>query len=276
MNDAEKSAAIPDILIHAGFHKTGTSSLQTFLELNKSQLSDYFLFYGKDDFCSAGYRARRYGQRPYPWRLWHFRIALRAFLRTVPDGHRLVLSRETFAGIMPGHLRFGRPIGNYKRTAPGLAKAIAAELKRRFGDNVVIEFLYTTRDTLPWQRSVHGHLLRSIRQVQPFETFRTQIGGSGLAPDLRQAQRVLNPIPVHSARLEDYTNKPGAAAQKILDIMGIPAKRREQLIPVGRTNVGHSQAVLDEFLTLNQNTIDPKVLKDNKEAIAAKERKSNG
>jgi len=46
------------ILIHAGFHKTGTSTVQDFLKANRETLRPYFLYYGKADFRALGALAR--------------------------------------------------------------------------------------------------------------------------------------------------------------------------------------------------------------------------
>lgn len=91
------------IIVHAGFHKTGTTSLQDFLYQNKSSLAPYMAYYGKMDFLDAGTQARIYAQRPFPHGLIKFRYAFRAFLENIPDHSMIVLSRETFSGGMPGH-----------------------------------------------------------------------------------------------------------------------------------------------------------------------------
>ncbi len=111
------------VIVHAGFHKTGTTSLQDFLYQNKSSLAPYMAYYGKMDFLDAGTQARIYAQRPFPHRLIKFRYAFRAFLENIPDHSMIVLSRETFSGGMPGHHTLsGRLMTSYQRPAKRLAK----------------------------------------------------------------------------------------------------------------------------------------------------------
>ena len=55
------------VIVHAGFYKTGTTSLQKYLARNRRALKPVFDFYGQDDFKSAGARARTYAQRPFFW-----------------------------------------------------------------------------------------------------------------------------------------------------------------------------------------------------------------
>lgn len=257
----------PDILIHAGFHKTGTSSLQAFLELNRGLLEDHFLFYGKDDFLNAGAAARRYGQRPFPWRLRVFRKRFRTFLATLPDGHRIVLSRETFCGIMPGHRRLFGPVRSYSTAAGPLARAIIAELRQRFGPEVKIAFLYTTRDRQGWMRSVYGHLLRSIRLTKDFKGFASGLDDISLEEQTAALATALAPVPVHSAPLHRFARAPLGPAQIVLDIMQVPLERRERLTPIGPVNTGHSLGVLEEFLALNRKERDKARLKAAKEDI---------
>ncbi|MFT6684656.1 MAG: hypothetical protein ACJAQV_001833, partial [Loktanella salsilacus] len=49
------------VIVHPGFHKTGTSSLQSWLGQNRRALKPYLSFYGKADFLTAGSAARIYG-----------------------------------------------------------------------------------------------------------------------------------------------------------------------------------------------------------------------
>ena len=272
----ENPAETPDILVHAGFHKTGTSTLQTFLQVNRKALEMYFFSYGKTDFAGVGARDRRYGQRPYPWRLRHFCRGLRAFLQTIPDGQRIVLSRETFSGIMPGHQRLFGTVRSYSRAAPALSQAIMAEPRHRFGPAVKVKFLYTTRDRASWLRSVYGHLLRSIRVREDFRRFTDNFSKEPLSEEADQVRAALGGIPVHNAPLEKYSRAAAGPATCVLDIMGVPPNLYSELKQVGRVNPGDRLQVSEEFLALNRKLRNKQTLKAAKEEILARERKSNG
>ena len=73
------------VIVHAGFYKTGTTSLQAYLARHRAALAPWFDYYGQADFEQAGAEARIYGQRPFPWRKARFRAALRRFLAGIPD-----------------------------------------------------------------------------------------------------------------------------------------------------------------------------------------------
>lgn len=145
------------IIVHAGFHKTGTTGLQEFLARNRTILQPYFSLFLNQDFPKVGATSRIYAQRPFPWRKVMFRRAFRSFLSTIPTADAVVLSRETFAGVMPSHRNiFGRLIVDQSNTAISLAKVIVSELRRRFGPDTDIQFLYTTRARGPWLRLIRS------------------------------------------------------------------------------------------------------------------------
>ena len=242
------------VIIHAGYHKTGTTTLQDFLFKNKDLLAPYLRYYGKNDFRLAGAHARIYAQKPFPWRLYKFRKSLRRFLADLPAGGTIVLSRETFSGGMPGHRRFsGALMTSYHRPARRLAGVIISELQRKFGQDVEITFFYTTREREAWIRSVHGHLLRSIRLTDDFEAFRARF--PALAGPEEEAQRMaaaLAPVPVVTAALEDYSHHPHGPAAALLDLVGMPKMARPALKQAQRSNRGQDSGLRDAFLALNR------------------------
>jgi hypothetical protein len=256
------------ILIHAGFHKTGTSTVQDFLKANRETLRPHFLYYGKADFRALGALARRYGQRPYPWRLARFRSGLRRFLRSLPDGHDIVLSRETFSGTMPGHRGlFGRVIRSTLPVSERLARVLADETARRFPGAEIILF-YTTRDREAWLRSVHGHLLRSIRLTDDYPAFARRLADTpGPEAEAKLLAERLAPQRVETAHLEHFANAPGAAAQAILSLMEVPHAVRDQLRTVPRGNIGQPEALRAAFLTLNRQIGNKRRLKAKKLAV---------
>jgi len=257
------------VIVHAGFHKTATSSLQTFLQQNRAALKSHFDYYGQADFQSAGSAARFYGQRPFVWRRLRFRFALRRFLRRIADARTIVLSRETFAGVMPGHRDvFGRMITHYAPTAIPLAREIIRELKKRFGAETEIIFVYTTRAQAPWLRSVYGHLLRSIHLRDEFEDFCTQFAVPPHTEyDAQAIATALAPVPVYIARLEDFSDHAEGPAAALLDLADVPADARTTLLPAPHKNLGQSAEIEREFLRLNRSGQRKQTLKLIKDRI---------
>ncbi|MZR14688.1 hypothetical protein GQE99_16835 [Maritimibacter sp. DP07] len=259
------------VIVHAGYHKTGTTSLQDFMAANRTALAPHFAYYGKADFRGAGADARIYAQRPYPWRLARFRLSLRRFLAAIPEDDLIVLSRETFSGGMPGHRRLGGALmTSYFGPALKLARVIIAELRRRFGRDVEIVFFYTTRAREDWIRSAHGHLLRSIRLTDDYDTFRTRFPAlASPAEEARRMRGALAPVPVVTAALEDWRDHREGPAGALLDLAGIPTDLRAGLTPAGRANAGQSRDLRAAFLDLNRQDMPKAELRARKAALVA-------
>ena len=256
------------VIVHPGFHKTGTSSLQSWLGQNRRALKPYLSFYGKADFLTAGSAARIYGQKPYPWRLRAFRRSLDRFLGKIPDAPVIVLSRETFSGSMPGHRRFpGRLISGYRSVAVPLGQQIIAALQARFGADVQITFLYTLRDRESWIRSVYGHLLRSIHLRDDYDTFRARF--PKLIDPRAEAEAIAKALGVtaHFVDLADVGHLPEGPAAAVLDLLGVPQAVRNALPPASRANTGQTQALEAEFLRMNRGSRDKAALKSAKDAM---------
>lgn len=256
------------VIIHPGFHKTGTSSLQDWLGRHRNALKPHLSYYGKSDFPQAGTAARIYGQKPYPWRLWAFRRAFDSFLSRVPDVPVIVLSRETFSGAMPGHRRMtGRLTTSYRRTAIPLGRQIIAGLRHRFGPEVEITFLYTLRARESWIRSVYGHLLRSIHLPCDYDTFRAQFGD--LMDPRREAEAIATALGVaaHLVDLDDVGVRREGPAAAVLDLLDVPQSVRDALPPATQANIGQTTALEAAFLAMNRSSRDKAALKRQKDAM---------
>lgn len=263
------------VLVHAGFHKTGTTSLQSYLAQNSKALAPYFTFYTKDAFPEAARLSRLYGQRRFPWRRKAFRAAFAGFLSGIPDAASIVLSRETFAGIMPGHRDWrGRPIQNFRRAGIPLCADIVDAIRQRFGPQVDIAFLFTTRDPETWLNSVYGHLVRSIHLTEGFDGFRSQFRQPvDLDREANRIARALLKVRVHIARLEDLADRPEGPAAAVLDVIGVPEEVRRTLPRAKRHNERQSADLEAKFLELNRADLSKPSLKIQKAALLKAARK---
>ena len=262
------------VYVHAGYHKTGTTSFQDFFAANRKALKPVLDYYGKADFLAAGSHARIYAQRPFPWRLWRFRYSLRRFLGAIPAAPVILLSRETFSGGMPGHRQLGgRLMMSYGRAAKPLADTIIAELRRRFGAETRITLVYTTREREAWIRSVYGHLLRSIRITDDFDGFRARFPDlPGPTQEAREMAAYLQPLPVLIIPLEQYGTNPEGPATALLDLLDIPVGIRARLKPAKRSNSSDPHSLQQAFLTLNRGPLGKAALKREKDRLLAEAR----
>lgn len=258
------------VIVHAGFHKTGTSSLQIYLARHRAAFKPWFDYYGQADFEQAGARARVYAQRRFRWRLHAFRKALRRFLAAIPDCETLVLSRENFSGAMPGHRDWrGRSVMDFHTAAEPLLRVVGSELRRRFGPDVQIELLFTTRDRERWIRSVYGHLLRSIHLTETFDDFRARFPDlPELESEARRISRAVR-LPVHTRAVEDIGARRAGPALAVLELAGVPEEAWAALAPAARANAGQSQALEAAFLALNRSGKSKAELKRIKDRMIA-------
>lgn len=276
MSTTDLSVKQVRVIVHAGFHKTGTSSLQGYFWLNQKALTEHLTFYTRRSFRKSGNLAHRYGIAPYFFNRFLFAWAFRTFLNYIPDAPVIIISWECFSGVMPGHRRnFTGPIMSYSRAAKPLAETIIHELRHRFSDDVRIEFLYTTRERNAWLKSVHGHLLRSIRLTKDLDSFK-KFHSETPDPD-EEAQIMadfLHPVPVHKAALEDsFGNRFGPAAA-IFDLVDIPSVVLEKLPDAVHKNKASSPELEEKFLSLNRTIRSKPVLKKAKEKLLKRKRAS--
>lgn len=243
------------VIVHAGFHKTGTSSLQTWLGENRRALRPWFDFYGQGDALHrSAVAARIYAKTPFPWRLDDFREAFRADLAALPASGTVVLSREHYSGVMPGHRRWDeKTIRRFRPAAIPLGKVILAETRRRFGPETRVEFLYTTREDEAWAASLYGHLLRSIHLTEDYESFRARLPRRiDLAGEAESIAEKVQPDALHIRALEEADLRIGPAGF-VLDLTGVPEDIRATMPPARQVNLGDAEPLREEFLALNRS-----------------------
>ena len=243
------------VIVHAGFHKTGTTSLQLYLGQNRRLFRPWFDFYGQgDQLHRSAVAARIFAKKPFPWRFRAFRMALRADLAALEPAGLIVLSREHFSGVMPGHRRWtGRRIRRFSPAAAPLGRVLVDEIRRRFGPDTRVELLYTTRAGDDWARSVHGHLLRSLALTEDFGAFRARLPREiDLAAEARRIAARAKPDALHIRALEDYAQDRLGPARALLDLAGVPPDRRAALPDAERHNRGDDAETRAHHLARNR------------------------
>lgn len=258
------------VIVHAGFHKTGTTSLQDFFADNHAALRPYVDYHGQGDTLHrSAVAARIFAKKPSLWRLRAVRRALAHDLAALPDAPVILLSREHYSGVMPGHRSWtGGRVRRFTRAAKPLARAIRGALRARFGDDVQITFFYTTREWHSWIASVHGHLLRAIDLTDDLATFRARFSPRfGPEPEAERMRRYLAPLPVVTARLEDHAAHLEGAASVLLDLIGVPPEVRATLTPARRSNTGRDKATRDALRKLNEQEMTKAARRAAKEAL---------
>ncbi|KCV81359.1 hypothetical protein ATO10_12159 [Actibacterium atlanticum] len=255
------------VIVHAGFHKTGTTSLQQCLRAYHKQLSPHVGLYYGAKLGPVQHRGRHYGYEPTEEMLGRFRRGLRRFLKSVPDQPQIVLSREAFCGALLGETRTdGTRITSYAPTSVPLAKALVNGIQERFGQDVQITFLFTTRENDSMIASAHRHLLRLRRMTDDLETFSASLAFDK-DTELAALRNALGPIPLVEAPLSEYGPKPAGPAAAVLDLLTLPDALRASITWEKRNRPGQSADLSDELLALNRSISDDEALKMIKEKL---------
>ncbi|MFK7836015.1 MAG: hypothetical protein AB8B60_07335 [Sulfitobacter sp.] len=251
------------VILHAGFHKTGTSTLQATLRDNRVAMKKHValrLRWHLRDVVSA---ARGYSMDSDPLTLVKLQVRFGTMVNELPRMPRrtLILSAEELVGHLPG--RGG--LADYA-AAPVLLYAYWEILKARFPLAEVLIYL-TAREPEAWLRSAYWEHVKSSNMTLDFDAFRTKFHGAadlaGMAKEI--ASRV--PAPVHLHRLENCRDLPLGPADPLLDLCDLPLSLRADLQPATPANTRPSEDVLAALLRLNRTEPDVEARRAAKQAL---------
>ncbi len=255
------------VILHPGFHKTGTSSLQRALVAHDAIMAPrlrYVLMTEMPDVIRA---ARKYSRKPKPVNLEAFGRGFEAFLDSLtPEESRpLLITSEDLSGLIPG--KFG--VTAYSASTPLMSRAVDGVL-RRFGKETKIDIWYTTRSPESWQRSVYYQLLRGIRLTESFAEFQKNWAQAAQLDEVVEAtkQSVADRASVDAGQLEECFGKPLGPLGVFLERYGISA---DGLPPLPIENV-QPKGVADELLAINRSEMSDAVATEAKRRVLNKHR----
>lgn len=236
------------VIIHAGFHKTGTTTIQRALRVNRPLLKPYLravLKWRLTDTCHA---ARGYSTWRDPFTLAKFRRRFRAALKDIGDTPRqsLVISAEELSGHLPG--RDGIP--DYSAAIP-LAQEMAAALARIMPDAEAI-FLYTTRSAGPWLRSAYWQHVRASSMTLDEADYIAQFPQSAELDRIAQEVQAHIPARVVTSPLEQTAHLPAGPATPLLDLCEVPRDVQAQM-EIQNMNPRLGDAALQQLLHANRS-----------------------
>ena len=225
------------VIIHAGFHKTGTTSLQRFLEINAAALAPYVRVIMKPQMevvascardCSNASLLGLNTIRRATFRRRFADLLHRTFLK---DDQTLLISCEALVGRMPGRenvVAFD--------TAVGLAKDMVRVAEKHF-DDLDLTLLYTTRERDSWVRSAYSHLLHqskfTMSEAEFAEKFRRAGDLDAIVAHIAEAIAPRAPI---TSQLETTAPEPFGPASALLQLLDLPAEVIATLEPAKHLN----------------------------------------
>jgi hypothetical protein len=256
------------IVIHAGFHKTGTSSVQQILRANRARLRPWLRSVLNGQMRELLQAARGYSTWRDPITLAKFAIRFQALLTGIGGMPKraLCLSAEELSGHLPGR----GTLVDYA-AAPVLANEMA-RIATKIHPDAELVFFYSTRDPQSWLRSAYWEHVKSSSMTLGWEDFARRFGG---ANDLDAiARQIARTHRVRHCRLEDTAQLPAAP---LLELCGVPMDVQRDLPPLPVANRRCDDAVLLALLAANRDYPDRDARKAAKRAIldAARENPSD-
>lgn len=245
------------VLFHAGFHKTGTTSLQASLAAHAAWLAPDVLVETRalsKSLARAADAARRYSERLTAADLQALHSDLADWAAALPlhPGQALVASSEDFAGHMPGNLK----ISDYSAAVP-IATAIATVLHRQFGAALELTLLYTTRQPEAWIKSIHWQLAKHHKPDIGIGKFTRLFGPAADFAPLIAATRdavgaAVPGVVVAEAALEQTTTRRLGPVEAIYDLMRLDAGLRASLPAKPPSNQSPPYDLAEAFMALNR------------------------
>lgn len=256
------------VLIHPGFHKTGTTSLQRGAEAQHAVLAPRLRLVLPHDIEPVNFAARRVSVGANAKRIAAFRAAVTEFAQGIDPGdpRPLLVSSEHLCGLLPGR----KSVTTYA-AAPELLGQMAEVLSDHL-PNPSLSIWFTTRAPEAWLKSLYWQLLRSQRVTEGSEQFANRFRD---AADLGAivamvAERLAGQADVSSTRLEDCGGDPLGPLGVALDRLGVSSAG---LRPLARQNVQPAEAAAD-LLALNRSDLDDEALSAAKTALLTRLRKA--
>lgn len=241
------------IVIHAGFHKTGTTTVQQLLRSNGPVLWPVMALGLRPRLKPILHAARGYSTWRDPFSLMKFSDRFGAYLDSLGLSPRrmLCISSEELSGHMPGRDK----VPDYG-AVPELMAEIARVASARFA-RLDLTFYFSTRAADPWLRSAWAEHVKASRMTLDLPDFIDRTGPAADLPAVVDRVRAaVAPHRVVSAALEDTAGLPLGPATPLIDLLRLPPRRRAQIVPVDSpANRRLDDATLAQMLALNRSDL---------------------
>jgi hypothetical protein len=254
------------IVLHAGFHKTGTSSVQQTLRANRAVLKPALAMRLKGQMGDLMHATRGYSTWRDPLTLAKATRRFGALLDDLPNMPRrcLVISAEELSGHMPGR----GDLMDYN-AAPILMRKFSKAITARYPKAAQVIY-FSTRAPDSWLNSAYWEHVKSSSMTLDFDEFATSYAKATDFDQIVAQTRKAVGCEVHHTRLEDCTELRLGPTDPLLDLCDIPDDIRAQIIAQPMANTRHSDAVLLALLAANRAYDDRDARKAAKHAILAK------
>lgn len=253
------------IVVHAGFHKTGTTSVQTMLRANRRRLKPALRIYLKRDFEALTRAARAFSVAPGEDSLVAVRAAAASFFADVDrtDPRPVVLSSEDLSGHLPG--RHG--LDRYDAAALIMSQ-IADAAYDAFGAELDLTFFFSTRGRDRWLQSTWWQNLRVTRLTDDLPRYSETVAAAADLPAVvAEVAAAVAPAQVASMPLEDSRETEFGPLTPVIDLLDLPSEVRARIETVPPENVQPDLGLNDVFLALNRSGLRDRQVSDAKRSL---------
>lgn len=236
------------IVLHAGFHKTGTSTTQAVLRENRVALKRHVALRLRWQMKELLHATRGFSTWRDPLSLIKVQHRFGLLMDALPGMPRrtLVISAEELGGHLPGR----GDLADYA-AMPVLLHAFWEIMSERYPEAEIIVYL-STRAPEPWLASAYWEHVKSSGMTLDFDAFHARFHKAadlgGMVDEV--ADRL--PCPVHATALEACRDLPLGPANPLLDLCDLPTELRAQLTPVVPANTRLGDDVLQTLLKVNR------------------------
>ena len=241
------------IVLHAGFHKTGTSSLQAALAAHRGALAPRYAVQTAALSRPLARVARQaLAASVTAEALPGLRAALALWVAGLRRGPGLLISCEDLVGHMPG--RHG--LRDYS-AACRLVPEVVQALTTRF-PGAAVEVLLTTRAAPDWLRSLHWQLSKHPGMRLTSRGYARRFADAAdPAPILRALAPLLAPARLHAVPVEALAQRRLGPVEALYDLAELPEALRDSLPPVPRVDRSTPLDLADAFVRLNRAGLEP-------------------
>ncbi len=258
------------ILVHTGFHKTGTTSAQNLLRANRLLLRPHVSVHLRRHLTELRRRAMRYSLNGQARALGRFGEAAHRYFEEVaadPDRpDRICISAEDLSGHPPG---WHDSILDYG-AAPDLAGKLAEALRASF-PRADIAFVLTTRAITPWLDSLYWHLVITTPIRMSRDEFHARYRRGGRLDRIaEEIGKAVKPALAAALPMETLIKERFGTAEALIGPMDLPTAVLDRLetVPPARSRL--KTDLLDKMLAANRSIEDEEALADHKRRLMGK------
>ena len=254
------------ILIHPGFHKTGTSTIQQFLWVNREALLPHVAVLQLRHLKEPARMCMSFARSRNPLLLADLATELDGVLAenglAATDSRDILVSGEAISGHCPGW-----PGVDDYTTAPYTVSVVAGFFAERFpGAEVLVVF--TMREAEAWLNSAWRHHLAGQKLSEDYPAWSERMRpASDLMAVVVEAAEVLAPVQAFTIPIEEAAEHPLGPGGSLLELLSLPEEVRAGLEPIAHANTGPSPELAAELLRLNRSRLPKDGLERRKAAL---------